>query len=160
MCRGHETSGRRAIGFIAESLDETVSVALLTLIECNHMPDDQSEIPTPEVAQHHPHWKSIAHRIPHLDPEAQILVLLGHDILQVHKVREHRNGHSSAPYAQRLDLGWVVVGDVCLGSAHKPVAVTSFRTNVLENGCPSLLTPCPNHFQVKERFNTKALHHS
>lgn len=131
---------------------------LPTLIECNHMPDDRSEIPTPAVAQHQPHLKSIAHRIPPLDPEAQILLLLRRDILEVHKVREHRNGPPSAPYAQRLDLGWVVVGDVCLGSAHKPVAVTSFRTNVLENGHPSLLTPCPNHLQVKEKFNTRAQH--
>ncbi|KAK3507778.1 hypothetical protein QTP70_000334 [Hemibagrus guttatus] len=50
--------------------------------------------------------------------EAQILLLLGRDILQVHKVREQRNGPNNAPYAQRLDLGWVVVGDVCLGSVH------------------------------------------
>lgn len=54
------------------------------------MPDDRSEIPTPEVAQHHSHLKSIAHLIPHLDPEAQILIFLGRDVLQVHKVREQR----------------------------------------------------------------------
>ncbi|KAJ8346667.1 hypothetical protein SKAU_G00280680 [Synaphobranchus kaupii] len=70
-----ETSGRRATGFMAESLDG--SVMLPTLIECNHMPDDRLEIPTPVAAQHHIHLKSIAHRIPlpHLDPEAQILLL-------------------------------------------------------------------------------------
>ena len=150
-----ETSGRRATGFLAKSLDGKTSVALPTLIECNHMPNDRSEIPTPEAAQHHSHLKSIAHRIPVLDPEAQILILLGRDILQAHKVREQRNGPHSAPYAQRLDLGWVVIGDVCLGSAHKPAAVTSYRTSVLDNGRPSLLTPCPNHLEVKERFSSR-----
>ncbi|XP_061908363.1 uncharacterized protein LOC133653277 isoform X1 [Entelurus aequoreus] len=155
-CAGvSETSGRRATGFIAESLDGKTSVVLPTLIECNHMPDDRSEIPTPEVARHHNHLRSIAHMIPRLDPEAQILILLGRDVLQVHKVREQRNGPQSAPFAQRLDLGWVVVGDVCLGSAHKAAAVTSYRTSVLENGRPSLLTPCPNQLQVKERFSSK-----
>lgn len=149
-----ETSGRRATGFMVESLDGTTRLMLPTLIECNHMPDDRSEIPTPAAAQHHAHLKSIAYKIPHLDPEAQILLLLGRDILQVHKVREHRNGPPNAPYAQRLDLGWVVVGNVCVGSAHKPEAVTSFRTNVLENGRPSLLTPCPKYLKVKEKFNT------
>ncbi|XP_061923910.1 uncharacterized protein LOC133663452 [Entelurus aequoreus] len=119
------------------------------------MPDDRSEIPTPEVARHHNHLRSIAHMIPRLDPEAQILILLGRDVLQVHKVREQRNGPHSAPFAQRLDLGWVVVGDVCLGSAHKAAAVISYRTSVLENGRPSLLTPCPNQLQVKERFSSK-----
>ncbi|XP_051792766.1 uncharacterized protein LOC127530319 [Acanthochromis polyacanthus] len=150
-----ETSGRRATGFIAESLDGKTNLVLPTLIECNHMPDDRSEIPTPEAAQHHSHLESIAHMIPSLDPEAQILILLGRDVLQAHKVREQRNGPHSAPYAQRLDFGWVVVGDVCLGSAHKPAAVTSYRTAVLENGRPSLLTPCPNQLQVKERFSPK-----
>lgn len=125
---------------MAESLDGTTSLMLPTLIECNHMPDDQLEIPTPSAAQHHT-LKSIAHRIPYLDPEAQILLLLGHDILQLHKVREQRNGPHSAPYAQRLELGWVLVSGVCLGSAYKPVAVTSFWTNMLENGRPSLLSP-------------------
>lgn len=153
-----ETSGRRATGFIAESLDKKTSVMLPTLIECNHMPDDRTEIPIPKVAQHHSHLKSIAHLIPHLDPEAQILILLGRDVLQVHKVREQRNGPHSAPFAQRLDLGWVVIGDVCLGSAHKPAAVTSYRTSVLENGRPSLLTPCPN--QVQSTTSPHSLKHN
>lgn len=73
-----ETSGRRAMGFIAESLHGKLRVVLPTLIECNHMPDDRSEILSPEVAKHHGHFKSIAHMISCLDPEAQILILLGH----------------------------------------------------------------------------------
>lgn len=153
-----EACGRRATRFMVESLDETTSVMLPTLIECNHMPNDRTEIPTPAAAQHYTHLKSIAHKIPQLDLEAQILLLLGRDILQVHKVREQRNGPPRAPYAQRLDLGWVVIGNVCLGSAHKTETVNSFRTNVLENGRPSLLTPCPNHIQVKERFGNEGLY--
>lgn len=43
-----ETPGRRATGFMVESLDGTTSVMLPTLIECNHMPDDRSEISTPD----------------------------------------------------------------------------------------------------------------
>ena len=150
-----ETTGRRATGFIVESIDGVTKVKLPTLIECNNMPDDRAEIPTPESAQWHTHLRPIAHCIPPLDPKAQILLLLGRDILQVHKVREQRNGPSNTPYAQRLDLGWVVVGDVCLGSVHKPAAVTTYRTHVLDNGCPSLLPPCPNRFCVKEKFSNK-----
>lgn len=107
-----EASGRRATGFIAESLDGKSRLVLPTLIECNHMPDDRSEIPTFEVAKHHGHFKSIVHMIPCLDPEAQILILLGRDLLQVYKVREQRNGPHSDPYTQRLDLGWVIIGDL------------------------------------------------
>lgn len=82
-----ETEGRRATGLIIESLDGVTKVKLPTLIECNNMPDDRAEIPTPDAARWHSHLKPIAHCIPPLDPEAQILLLLGRDILQVHKVR-------------------------------------------------------------------------
>ncbi|KAK3545643.1 hypothetical protein QTP70_008781 [Hemibagrus guttatus] len=152
-----ETAGRRATGFIIESLDGATKVKLPTLIECNNMPDDRAEIPTPDAARWHTHLKPIANCIPPLDPEAQILLLLGRDILQVHKVREQRNGPNNAPYAQRLDLGWVVVGDVCLGSVHRSVALSTYRTHVLDNGRPSLLPPCPNKLSIKEKFDIKPL---
>lgn len=58
--------------------------------------------------------KPIAHLIPELDPDAQILLLLGQDVLQVHKVRYQFNGPNNTPYAPKLDLGWVVIGEVCL----------------------------------------------
>ncbi|XP_026005436.1 uncharacterized protein LOC113010547 [Astatotilapia calliptera] len=150
-----ELSGRRGVGFVAQPLDGRLSIPLPTLIECSHIPDDRSEIPTPDVVKHHPHLKSITHLIPELDPNAQILLLLGRDVLQVHKVRDQRNGPNNAPYAQRLDLGWVVVGDVCLGAAHKPKAVNVYRTNVLENGRHSHFSPCPNHLVVKEKLTTR-----
>ncbi|KAI4879018.1 hypothetical protein NFI96_009717, partial [Prochilodus magdalenae] len=56
---------------------------------------------------------------------------------------------------QRLDLGWVIIGDVCLGSPHRPVDVTSFHTSVLENGRTTFLTPFPNHMYIKEQFGTQ-----
>lgn len=119
-----EMSGRRGIGFIAQPLDGSLSVPLPTLAKCNHMLDDRSEIPTPEAAKHYSHLKPISHIIPELDKHAQILLLLGQYVLQVHKVRDQCNGPNNAPYAQKLDLGWVVVGEVCLGaaltSAHVP----------------------------------------
>ncbi|XP_034073861.1 uncharacterized protein LOC117547343 [Gymnodraco acuticeps] len=106
-----EISGRRATSFIAQPLDGSLSINLPTLIECNYIPKDRSEIPTPEVAECHTHLHSIAQHIPQLDPEAQILLLLGRDVLQVHKVRDQQNGPNEAPYAQRLDLGWVIIGE-------------------------------------------------
>lgn len=61
------------------------------------MPDDGSEIPTPAATQHHTHLKSLADRIPHLDPEAQVLLLLGRE--------DQFSGPHSTPYDQRLDFG-------------------------------------------------------
>ncbi|KAG1927244.1 hypothetical protein F2P79_024382 [Pimephales promelas] len=146
-----ETKARQADGFILESLDGNTSVRLPTLIECNMLPDDRSEIPTPEAARQHAHLKHLAVKIPDLDPNGSILVLLGRDIPRVHKVREHYNGPHDAPYAQRLDLGWVIIGDVCLGGAHVPSNLSVFRTSVLNNGRTSLLDSCTNSFHVKRK---------
>lgn len=58
------------------------------MLECNDIPDNREEIPTPEAAFHHPHLKRIAAEIPAIDGDALILLLLGRDILRVHKVRQ------------------------------------------------------------------------
>ncbi|KAK0145452.1 hypothetical protein N1851_015640 [Merluccius polli] len=142
------TSGRRANGFVIEGIDGKVSMPLPTLTECNQIPDNRKEIPTPEAAAHHPHLKSVVSLITPLDPSAEILLLLGRDIIRAHKVRSQVNGPHDAPYAQCLDLGWVIIGDVCLTGAHKPT-VNSFKTNILENGRPSFLTPCENRIHVR-----------
>ncbi|XP_028254480.1 uncharacterized protein LOC114430714 [Parambassis ranga] len=123
---------------------------LPTLIECDAIPDDRREIPSPEVALHHPHLQQVANKIPPVDPDAPILLLLGRDILQAHKVREQINGPHNTPYAQRLDLGWVIVGDACLGTVHKPFRVNVTKTHVLHNGRTSFLSSCPNTLLVKE----------
>lgn len=148
-----DVSGKRAQGFIVESLDGKTSIPLPTLTECNQLPNNREEIPTPEAAYHHSHMRAIANELPALDDNADILLLLGRDILQVHKVREQFNGPYDAPYAQKLDLGWVIVGDVCLGGAHKKKEVSTLKTCILENGRPSHLTPCESLVRVKENFN-------
>ncbi|KAL4009138.1 hypothetical protein ACER0C_002990 [Sarotherodon galilaeus] len=116
-------------------------------------------IPTPEAAHHHAHLRQIANLIPPLDPNADILLLLGRDMLRVHKVREQINGPDDAPFAQRLDMGWVVVGDVCLDGVHRPPHVNSYKTFILENGRASCFQPCSSQITVKETF-TKAPEHS
>ena len=148
-----QTSGRRADVFRIEPISGGNSFALPTLIECNEILNNRAEIPTPEVAMQHPHLRSIASQIPHLDPNTHILLLLGRDVLRAHKVRQHINGPNDAPFAQKLDLGWVLVGGMCLRNAHKP-NVYSAKTNVLENGRPSLFTPYPSHIQIKESSHT------
>lgn len=120
------------------------------------LPDDKSEIPTSEVARHYTHIKRVADKIPALDPSAAILILLGRDIRQALKVRGHINGTHKAPYAQHLDLGWIIVGEVCLGRVHKPEHANVYRTNVLSNGRTSLFDPCTNSLHLKEKFDTSA----
>lgn len=159
-CAGSiETSGRRACGYMLESLDEKTCVPLPVLIECNELPNNRSEIPTPSAVLHHPHLRCLASEIPPLDPSAQILLLLGRDILSIHKIRKQINGPDNAPFAQKLDLGWVVIGDVCLGTAHRPSSVTSLKTCILGDGRPSYLTPCSSHLRVKDPPHSHSVLH-
>ena len=106
------------------------------------------------TAYQHSHLRVIADEIPPLDPDSDILLLLGRDMLRVHKVRKQFNGPHNSAYAQKLDLGWVIVGDFCLGSAHEPTTASAMKTCILENG-PSHLSPCENHLRVKENISGK-----
>ncbi|XP_026119086.1 uncharacterized protein LOC113098285 [Carassius auratus] len=148
-----ETAGRRISDFIVESIDGKISLPLPSLLECNQIPNNRTEIPTPDAAFHHSHLRHIAQEIPPLDSDAEILLLLGRDILQVHKVRQQINGPNNAPFAQKLDFGWVVVGDVCLKGAHRPPSVLTFKTFILESGRHSFLSPCYSQIKVKEKLD-------
>ncbi|XP_077137605.1 uncharacterized protein LOC143803713 [Ranitomeya variabilis] len=153
-CSGRiQTSGRRASGYIVSSIKGNVHIPLPTIIECDQIPDNREEIPTPEAALHHRHLRHLTNEIPPLDMNADILILLGRDILKVHKVRQQCNGPDDAPYAQRLDLGWVIVGDVCLDRSHKASEVNACKTYVLQNGRATHFKPCLHHYEVKERFS-------
>lgn len=63
----------------------------------------------------------------------------------MYTVREQYNGPGNMPYAQRLDLGWVIVGEVC---------ANVFRTNILQNESTIFFPPCSKGIQVKEQFGT------
>ena len=148
-----ETWGKTAEGFQIESLDGSVVIPLPPLIECEEIPNNRSEIPTPTAVLHQPHLTSIAKYIPELEPDAEILLLLGRDVLRAHKVRDQVNGPHHAPFAQRLDLGWVVIGEVCVGNVHK-ATVSSYKTVILENGRPTVFGKCDSFLQLKEKSHT------
>ncbi|XP_037509614.1 uncharacterized protein LOC119386370 [Rhipicephalus sanguineus] len=148
-CSGStEVVGKIAQGFFVRSVSGDVKLPLPPLLECDNIPDNREEIPTPDAARNYPHLSAIATHIPPLE-EARILLLLGRDVLRVHKVRQTINGPLDAPYAQRLDLGWVIVGDVCMDRARKTGTVNVFKTHVPDNERPSI-NPCTKHFNVKE----------
>jgi len=144
------TQGRRASGCTVEALNGT-SHSLPTLIECADIPDNRDEIPTPRVVQHHKHLADLEKQIPELDEDAEILLLIGRDMTEAHHVLEQRLGPPNTPFAQRLSLGWVVVGEVCLGKTHQPNQVNVNKLYLLNNGRPSYFEPCPSEFLVKEK---------
>ncbi|XP_059804291.1 uncharacterized protein LOC132379933 [Hypanus sabinus] len=149
-CSGNmETQGRKAEAIQIESLDGKVVICLPPLLECNEIMNNRAEILTPSAVLHQPHLHHIAKHIPELDPKAEILLLLGRDVIRVHKVRQQVNGPHDAPFAQRLDLGWVVIGGACPEDVHKPM-VNTLKTNVLESGRHSIFQPCPSVPCIKE----------
>ncbi len=90
-----------------------------------------------------------------MDPNTEILLPIGQDILWVHKVHRQLNGPHHAPYAQKLDLGWVIMGGMCLGNAHKPNEVSTLKMCILENGRPTCFTPCDSLLRVKDDYSLR-----
>lgn len=121
---------------------------LPTVGECNDIPNDRSEIPTPNVISHQPHMCNLP--IPELNPDAQILLLIGRNLSETHHVRDQRIRTRNVPFAQRLNLGWVVVGYVCLGNFHKPTTVASFKTTLIDSHRETIFKLRSNVFQLKK----------
>ncbi|KAJ8367805.1 hypothetical protein SKAU_G00078330 [Synaphobranchus kaupii] len=68
-----------------QSLDGKLAHALLSLLECNEIPNHRVEIPTPSAALHYAHLNAVAHLIPELEPTASIMLLLGRGVIRLHK---------------------------------------------------------------------------
>ena len=157
--------GRRVTGVSIQSPSGT-GFQLPTLIECDSIPQDKHEIPTPEMARRFPHLQEIANEIPPYDSNADVHLLIGRDAPELLKVREFRNGPKGAPWAQRLTLGWTITGQMCLDFAGGPVHALVRRTNLRSaNEITSLevhpcqqtesyeLVPCPNRFKIMESLS-------
>ncbi|XP_033727618.1 uncharacterized protein LOC117316950 [Pecten maximus] len=150
-CSGvSDTSGRRAEGFIIQSMDATAKHDLPVITKCNQIPDEKEEIPTPDVAYNHPHLRDIASAIREFDSKCLITLLIGRDLVEAHHVHDQRIGPKGAPYAQKLSLGWVIIGETCLGRVHRPDSnVSVYKTRILSDGRPSSLPPCCNAFTLR-----------
>ena len=71
---------------------------VLILTECSAILD----IPTPAVVRAHPHLEAIAEKIPELDPEAEILLLVGRDAPPLHKILDKGRPSFLLPCSNRL----------------------------------------------------------
>ncbi|XP_048751486.2 uncharacterized protein LOC125663228 [Ostrea edulis] len=144
------TSGRRRKGFVIRSMEGDVDFELPTLIECDHIPNNRVEIPTPEVAFHHAHLLDIAKHIQPLDEQCHILLLIGRDLIEAHHILHQIFGPPKAPYAQQLKLGWAVIGETCLDTQHASQDISVKKTYLLLTVQPTILKPCSNKFEVRE----------
>ncbi|XP_063407234.1 uncharacterized protein LOC134690978 [Mytilus trossulus] len=90
----------------------------------------------------------IASCIPDIDNQSEIQMLIGRDLIRAHHVIEHRVGVEEVPYAQRLRLGWVIVGNVCLGRFQEQQHVNVNKTVIVGNVQSALLFPCDSETPV------------
>ena len=56
-------------------------------------------------------------------------------------------------------MGWVVVGEVCLGTLHKPDTISVLKTILLSDGRCTIFDPCENSFQLKDTYTQDSLVH-
>ncbi|XP_062566124.1 uncharacterized protein LOC134228483 [Saccostrea cucullata] len=148
-CAGRvQKSGRRISNLMVATMDGSVVMEMPTITECDEISNEKHEIPTFEVIKHHAHLKDLP--LPPIDPCAEILVLIGRDLLEAHHVQSQRLGPKNSPFALQLRLGWVVIGDVCLNRAHRPSNVSVYKTNVITSERQSIFQPCPNKFHLTE----------
>ncbi|XP_071944669.1 uncharacterized protein [Antedon mediterranea] len=72
-CNGEKkTTGRKLQSVDFEAINREVQIILPNLLECEEIPGNKSEIPTPEVAMAFPHLESIAAKIPSIDKSAEV----------------------------------------------------------------------------------------
>ena len=140
-------SGRVSEGFVVESMRDNEKIELSPLIECNDIPNNKDEIPTPEVCEQFSHLKGLKADIPKLQHQANMLLLIGRDNPTAHHVLEQIVGEDNEPFAQKLRLGWVIVGEVCYGSFHSSRTVNVSKTYILNNQRPSLFKSCDMTFK-------------
>ena len=100
--------------------------------------------------KHHSHIYDIARDLESLDENADILLLISRDAKEAHHLVEQVVGPTISPFAQRLKLGWVVVGEMCLGSSLKPVNANVCKIYLTPLGRPTVFPPCANKFEICE----------
>jgi hypothetical protein len=151
-CNGIEVkNGRKATDLVVTSVNEnSVSYDMPSMLECE-VPNNRDEIPTPEVALAYSHLKDLAPHIPPVDPSCSVNLLIGRDLIEAHHVMDQKIGASNMPYAHKLPLGWVIVGETCLGSSHITNNVNVNKTYIVGDGRASILPPCSSKYVVSEK---------
>lgn len=90
--------------------------------------------------------------------DVEIELLIGRDVVTAHHVLDQRLGEGDLPIGQRLPLGWVIIGQVCMTNLHHTNVINVNKTFVLQNGRPSLFKPCDSKFQITDNTFVKTEH--
>ncbi|XP_063416574.1 uncharacterized protein LOC134698584 [Mytilus trossulus] len=129
-CSGSKvTSGKRGNGFVGKSVQHNTRFNLPELIECDNIPNNRNEIATPEDILQYQHLQELQKHILPIDEKCKILLLIGRDLIEAHHVLGQRLGPPKAPFAQKLNLGWIIVGEIRSDKQHIHLELTTKETN-------------------------------
>lgn len=171
--RQSESSGSLVYEFVDESIGMRVSLPPSMLLECNQITNNSSVIPTPNSAHLQTHLKHLADIMYPLDPNADIVYFLGSGVIRIHKVQEQIRCSDNDPFTQKLDLGWIIDGGLCLGGALRSLEVSSYTSmatpiiysHVTDRSKWRRPSPKHRHLQFllsrgtqKQRFRRRHLH--
>ena len=70
--------------------------------------------------------------IPPIDKKADILLLIGKEAMPPNHVLDQRLGNPDEPFAQRLKLGGVIIGECCLDDMHVPQQINTMKTQKID----------------------------
>jgi hypothetical protein len=120
----HKPENLMAGHICVQSIDGESIFELQYVIKCDSIPSDLHEVATPDVASAHSHRRRIALYLPALEPSNKLELLIGRDIPEIHHVHEQILGDKGKPFAQKLPLGWVIIGKVRLGKVIAPTEIS------------------------------------
>lgn len=92
-------------GLIVEHSDRRAQVKLPKVYGRDIIPSRKDQIPTPAVADKWQHLKKIRHKLPPLDENLDVGILIGSNCLKAIKPKEVIAGKSEDPYAVQTLLG-------------------------------------------------------
>jgi hypothetical protein len=143
-------TGRLANDICVRSIDGESTFELQDVIECDSIPSDLPEVTTPDVASAHSHLRRIAPYLPALEPSIKVELLIGRGIPEIHHVHEQILGDKGKLFAQKLPLGWVIIGEVCLGKVHAPTEISVCKTHVLDDGRSTTFPLCEHNIEISD----------
>jgi len=142
MYKNHSIiSSKKVVGLEVMSYDRKTCIEVPTVFTRDHIPANRSQIPKPEVAQQWDHLKEVAAQMPPYQSQAEVAILLGNNVPRAIRPREIIAGNDDFLYAQRLALGWGIIGVVCRSSQTNVALSNRISTTCLSSYPLSLLPP-------------------
>ena len=122
--RDRHVACHRVKGLEVSDYHHQTTIPISTTYTRDDLPADETDIPTRHAARQWPHLRRIADHIPK-HHAVEIGLLIGRNVPKAMKIREVVNGEDDQPWAERYDLGWTIIGNVCTEKKKKRMAEPS-----------------------------------